>query len=78
MFPAEPTIIGELPIDDLKLLEENYQKELKALLARRGITKELVNERVIKLVPGENNRTVYVMAIEPPSGNPAKFPPEEF
>ena len=62
-FDAEPKIVGEIPVDDVTLMEQNYQKQLLNLLARRGIRAEDVAGKHIRLVPTPSRDVYYVMAV---------------
>jgi len=65
-FDAVPQVIGELPMDDVVLLEENYQKELWNLLKRRGVDVDKYNGRSIQLMPGADKQISYVCLMPQP------------
>lgn len=73
VFDKGPQIIGELPMDDVRLLEQTYQKELRALLERRGVNPKDFLNKYIQLLPGKTNEVFYVciMPPPPPGGPPA-------
>ena len=62
-FDAEPKIVGEIPVDDVTLMEQDYQKRLLDLLARRGVRAENVAGKHIRLIPTPDRDVYYVMAV---------------
>jgi len=66
-------IIGEIPADDLNLLEEEYRKALDACLSRRGMINEWFEGRPVRLVPAKKNGIYYVMVgPKPPTSDPSR------
>lgn len=59
-IPGEE-IIGEIPGDDLNLLEEDYRKALEACLERNGMKREWFEGRPVKLIPAKMNGIYHIM-----------------
>jgi hypothetical protein len=54
-------IIGEIPGDDLNLLEENYRKALNDCLMRNGMQPEWFEGRPVRLIPAKMGGVYHVM-----------------
>jgi hypothetical protein len=55
-------IVGEIPFDDLALIEEEYRAKLLQCFFDRGINISLIKEKTFRLIPN-NKQRIYHVAI---------------